>query len=197
MAKKSPPKKKAPVGATLGRPSVSAKERPAKKAPAGATRGRPSGSAKKGPAKKPAEAVAAQTMPKARHGEFIWNELMTRDDDRALDFFAKVLGWTHEDWPMGGEHESPYRILQNTPKGPKGVGGIMKMTEPMFPPQVPTHWCSYVAVDDVDRRALLVKANGGEIVHGPENIPQVGRFCILKDPTGAVLAFMTPEGGTA
>ena len=166
-----------------------AKKKPAKK---------PAKKAAKKPASKPAKKAAAkakpEAMPKPKHGEFMWNELMTRDDDRAMDFFAKVLGWTHTDWPMG-PGGPPYRLMKCG--SDTSVAGMMKMTEPMFPPQVPAHWCGYIAVDNVDKRAELVKASGGELVHGPEDIPQVGRFCIIKDPTGGVVALMTPEGGTA
>ena len=158
-------------------------------------------SAKKPAAKKPATKKAAkksqpEAMPKPCHGAFMWNELMTRDDERALDFFSKVLGWTHTDWPLG-EGKAPYRILK-TPRGrEQGIAGMMKMTEPEFPPQVPAHWCGYIAVDNVDKRAELVKQHGGELVHPPTDIPTIGRFCIIKDPTGAVVAFMTPVQGTA
>jgi predicted enzyme related to lactoylglutathione lyase len=163
-----------------------AKKKPAKK---------PAKKAAKKPAKKVAKKAAPEAMPKAVHGTFIWNELMTRDDERVIEFFNKVIGWAHEDMPMG-PGEPPYRIMKV--KGTqRGVAGIMKMTEPKFPPQVPIHWCGYIAVDDVDKRAELVKQHGGEIVHGPEDIPNVGRFCIFKEPTGTVLALMTPMGGTA
>ena len=147
-------------------------------------------------ARKPAKKKAQPAMEKPCHGAFMWNELMTRDDERALEFFNKVLGWTHDDWPMG-QGKAPYRIMKSPGGREQGIAGMMKMTEPEFPAQVPAHWCGYIAVDNVDKRAELVKANGGELVHGPADIPQVGRFCIIKDPTGAVVALMTPEGGTA
>lgn len=147
-------------------------------------------------AAKPAKKAAEPAMAKPCHGTFMWNELMTRDDERALEFFNKVLGWTHSDWPMG-EGKGVYRIV-NTPGGREhGIAGVMKMTEPEFPPQVLPHWLSYIAVDNVDKRFELAKANGGEAVHPPTDIPNVGRFCIIKDPTGAIVAFMTPAQGTA
>ena len=30
------------------------------------------------------------------HGEFYWNELMTRDGERAKKFYADTLGWNFE-----------------------------------------------------------------------------------------------------
>ena len=49
-------------------------------------------------------------------------------------------------------------------------------------------WLGYVAVPDVDAAAKRAEKLGGRIVHGPEDIPQVGRFAILADPQGAALA---------
>lgn len=149
---------------------------------------------KKKAAKKPARKKAAakpEAMPKPAHGTFMWYELMTREDEAAMTFFEKLLGWTHEDWPMG-MGKAPYRIMK-TPQ--KGVAGIMKMTEPEFPAVIPAHWCGYIAVRDVDASWKQIAELGGEQIHPPSDIPGVGRFCIFKDPTGAVLALMTPLQG--
>ena len=34
------------------------------------------------------------------HGHFHWNELTTRDIERAKKFYADTLGWTFESMPM-------------------------------------------------------------------------------------------------
>jgi len=155
------------------------------------------------PAKKAAKKAAAkvkqaaepQMAGKPRHGEFMWNELMTRDDSRALEFFEKLLGWSHNDWPLGPDAGAGvYRLMM---AAGKSVAGIMKMTEPQFPPQVPPHWMSYIAVDNVDARWQQALVLGADPIHPPTDIPQVGRFCIFKDPTGAPISLMTPAGGTA
>lgn len=134
-----------------------------------------------------------QDMPKPQHGEFMWNELMTRDDDRAVSFYGKLLGWKVSDWPLG-PGQPPYRMMKS---GERGMAGIMKMTAPMFPDQLPPHWMSYIAVDNVDKRFAQALEMGAEAIHPPSDIPQVGRFCIIKDPTGGVVSLMTPLGGTA
>jgi predicted enzyme related to lactoylglutathione lyase len=133
--------------------------------------------------------------PKPAHGVFVWNELMTRDDERAVGFFEQLLGWTHVDWPLSQENGGgTYRLMKS---GETNVARLFKMNEPQFPPQVPPHWLSYIAVDDVDARYQRALALGAESVHPPSDIPQVGRFCIIKDPTGGVVSLMTPLGGTA
>ena len=71
------------------------------------------------------------------------------------------------------------------------------MTEPDFPALVPTHWCGYIAVRDIDAAWKKIAELGGIHIHPPSLIPNVGRFCIFKDPTGAVVALMQPAGGVA
>ena len=173
-----------------------AAKKPAKKSAKKAAK-KPAKKAAKKPAKKTAKKAAkkqaAPAQPaKPKHGEFMWNELMTRDDEKALSFFEGLLGWSHQDWPMGPD--AVYRLAK---VGDKSAAGIMKMTSPQFPDFVPPHWMSYIAVDNVDARFQQALSLGGEAIHPPTDIPEVGRFCIIKDPTGAAVALLTPTGGTA
>jgi predicted enzyme related to lactoylglutathione lyase len=46
-------------------------------------------------------------------------------------------------------------------------------------------------VDDVDKVAKNVVDMGGKILKPAFDIPEVGRFCVLQDPQGAVLCAMT------
>jgi hypothetical protein len=36
------------------------------------------------------------------HGKFHWNELMTRNVERAKKFYSETLGWTFDSMPMPG-----------------------------------------------------------------------------------------------
>jgi hypothetical protein len=54
------------------------------------------------------------------------------------------------------------------------------------------NWLPYVAVDDVDATIARAKKLGARIPVSPEDIPGIGRFGVLQDPTGAVLAVMKP-----
>lgn len=55
------------------------------------------------------------------------------------------------------------------------------------------HWLPYVAVDDADATIARARKLGATIPMDPEDIPGVGRFGVLQDPTGAVLAIMQPQ----
>ena len=121
---------------------------------------------------------------KPAHGTFIWNELMTRDSKAAGKFYSELIGWEATDSGMPGMN---YTIFKS---GDKEVGGMMDMPAEV-PKEVPPHWMAYIAVDDVDTSAEKVKALGGQIIHGPEDVPNVGRFCVIQDPTGGVVSIMT------
>lgn len=121
----------------------------------------------------------------AEHGHFYWNELMTRDVDRAKRFYGETIGWSFSSMPM---EDGTYWVAM---AGDKPVGGMMEMKGDRFE-GVPPHWFSYVAIDDVDGRLSKVKAAGGEVIRPVFEVPGVGRIAIIKDPTGAVIGWITP-----
>jgi hypothetical protein len=69
------------------------------------------------------------------------------------------------------------------------VGGIM--ATPPQAGQMPSMWGIYVTVDDVDAAARKVSELGGNVLMGPQDIADVGRFCVLQDPAGAVISAIT------
>jgi uncharacterized protein len=71
------------------------------------------------------------------------------------------------------------------------VAGGMQMNE-QFPPDVPSHWMMYFAVDDLEARTEKVRELGGAVTVPPSDIPDMGRFAVLGDPQGAVFAFFKP-----
>ncbi|MCK4873642.1 MAG: VOC family protein [Phycisphaerales bacterium] len=132
--------------------------------------------------------MSESTKPK--QGTFCWTELMTRDAAAAKAFYTELIGWTTSEMPMGGA--GTYTMF--TPPGAKeSVGGMMQMDGPEFE-GLPPHWMPYIAVDDVDASAEKVKALGGSIKMPPTDIPNIGRFCVIEDPTGAVISLFTSRG---
>jgi predicted enzyme related to lactoylglutathione lyase len=61
-----------------------------------------------------------------------------------------------------------------------------------LPEGVSPHWLPYVAVEDVDATIARARKLGGTIPLGPEDIPGIGRFGVLQDTTGAVVAIIRP-----
>jgi predicted enzyme related to lactoylglutathione lyase len=118
---------------------------------------------------------------------FVWNELMTGDVEAAKRFYADLLGWKYERFPMAEGED--YWIIKG---GERGQGGIMKA-----PPGAPTTWVAYIAVDDVDKVVATAQKKGASVMRPPFDVPKVGRLAFLKDPTGAMIAWITPrpDGG--
>jgi predicted enzyme related to lactoylglutathione lyase len=119
----------------------------------------------------------------ATQGQFFWNELHTSDAAKAIAFYEKVVGYTHE--TRSAEKTGDYHILS---RGGVGRGGISGHLAPGASP----HWIPYVFVDDPDKTVALAKKLGAAIRMGAEDIPGIGRFGVFLDPTGAALAIMKP-----
>ena len=119
------------------------------------------------------------------HGSFYWNELMTRDAERAKKFYQDTIGWTFEAMPM--EHGT-YWVAK---MGDKPTGGIFPLTSPQFD-GVPESWMSYLAVDDIDARVNNATAAGAKLMRPIFDVPHVGRIAILTEPGGAGVGWMTP-----
>jgi predicted enzyme related to lactoylglutathione lyase len=112
-------------------------------------------------------------------GDFCWDELLTSDPDGAAEFYNGLVGWTHEAMPMPG---MTYHIMR---RDGKDVAGAMQL-----PPDAahPPLWLPYVAVGDVDASAATARDLGARVHMEPTDIPQVGRFAVIGDPTGATIA---------
>lgn len=120
----------------------------------------------------------------SQQGRFVWFELLTPEVDAAKAFYTETLNWKIEPYKMEGS-DFEYPVIK---VGETGIGGFMK------PPMagVPTHWLSYLAVDDVDAAAKLFVKKGGRTLADAMDIPTIGRIQPVQDPQGAVLALFKP-----
>ena len=119
-----------------------------------------------------------------QHGAFSWCDLMTTDVEKAKGFYTRLFGWDTEEMSMP---EMNYTVVK---AGGKGIGGIMAM--PKDAPQgMPPMWGAYVTVDDVDSTARTAEQLGAKLLVPPQDIPKVGRFCVIQDPQGAVISAIT------
>ncbi len=116
----------------------------------------------------------------------IWNELNTRDAAGAKEFYGAVFGWDFEERKFGAN------VYITIKRGDDSLGGVMDLTG-RVPDEVPNHWLVYFAVEDTDATVAQAKGSGGEAVFAPEDISEVGRIAVLKDPFGAVFALITPD----
>jgi len=126
-----------------------------------------------------------ETIEYGPPGTLGWSELDTRDPEKAIDFYTKLLGWTVESLPAGA---MPY--WQVSVDG-QGEGGIMPMPE-MVPPEVPAYWLPYFSVTDVKASTKTAAELGGRVLMEPVEVPGMLWFSVLADPQGASFALMQP-----
>jgi predicted enzyme related to lactoylglutathione lyase len=122
------------------------------------------------------------------HGTFYWNELMTRDAEKAKKFYAATVGWSFDAMPM------PNGTYWVAMMEGKPVGGIFTMAGPDFE-GIPEHWMSYLAVDDVSARVKKAISAGAKVMREPFEVPGVGKIAVLIQPGGAAVGWMTPADG--
>ena len=91
------------------------------------------------------------------HATFVWNELYTRDVEKAKAFYAATIGWTYEGMPM--PHQD--RIYWVARQAGKPIAGLMDMRG-IVPDGEPPHWLGYIEVDDIDRCVATIEASGGQ-----------------------------------
>lgn len=113
-------------------------------------------------------------------GRFCWNELYADDPAAAVKFYQQLAGYSgHDEMDMGPQ--GTYYILKT---GETGRAGVMRRPAP----EQPTIWVPYVTVADTDATAERAGSLGATVCMPPTDIPNVGRFTMLVDPSGAMVA---------
>ncbi len=107
---------------------------------------------------------------------FCWAQLMVADVDAAAAFYSALLGWTVEKMPGGIVAFSDAHA--------------MRASAMPFPPglDAPAHWLSYIATHDIDAVTERATGLGATVMREPTDMPGMGRFSVLVDPTGATFA---------
>ncbi|RYG34326.1 VOC family protein [bacterium] len=111
--------------------------------------------------------------------KFAWHDLTVPDADRVKDFYQAVVGWSPTPLDMGGYDD----YVMND--GEEPVSGVCHARGQNA--SLPPVWLVYIEVEDVDVAVTACKANGGEKISQIFSSGE-SRYCVLKDPAGAVFA---------
>lgn len=123
-----------------------------------------------------------------------WNELRTRDLERAAEFYGQLFGWELSDYAsiMGKSYVITHRD--------ETCSGMLQIDQRWG--ETPPQWTVYFAVQHVDLTVDRVRQQGGYVVVHPFDIPE-GRGAVVADPQGAMFdlvqmrADSEPEGKDA
>jgi uncharacterized protein len=118
-------------------------------------------------------------------GHVGWHELYATDPEREFAFYARLFGWTkdraHDMGPMG--------TYQTFATGGTPCGGMMKGCAQMPGPC----WNYYIAVDSVAAAAERTTTRGGQVLHGPVEVPGGDWIAQARDPQGAAFAMVSAK----
>lgn len=126
-----------------------------------------------------------RAMTDTNTGRFVWYELLTTDVKGAIAFYTDVVGWKSQPWETGD-----YKMWVGG-QGP--LGGVTLLPDAAKKMGAGPYWQANVQVENVDKTVETVKRLGGQ-VYLVEDVPTVGRFAVIADPQGAVIAVFTPSG---
>jgi predicted enzyme related to lactoylglutathione lyase len=114
-----------------------------------------------------------------RPGHGAWHELHAVDGASATEFYLANFGWGRS----GAMDMGPMGLYQMFSVGDRDLGGIM--TDAQFPRPA---WVVYFRVDGIERAAGRIAKAGGQVVHGPMEVPGGGWIVNGLDPEGALFA---------
>jgi uncharacterized protein len=117
-------------------------------------------------------------------GAQAWNELMTRDTDKAGAFYTGLFPWKAQANPMPAPDGSSITYTMFM-RGDANAAGMMAM--PAMAAGVPPHWMTYFAVENTGATVKKAQSLGGEVIM-PETPSPYGAWAILKDPQGAAFS---------
>lgn len=132
-------------------------------------------------------ATEQQVLPTTN--TFCWTEIATTNIETTKNFYKNVFGWEtkNSEVPMEGFVYQEYSLPNGIP-----MGGIFEMQAEMYGGEMPPpHFMNYIAVENIDEMTSKVFDLNGKIVSPPMDIPNVGRFSVVEDLTGAVFSLIT------
>jgi len=111
-------------------------------------------------------------------GVVVWNELLAADDDAAAAFYAALAGLEVDEIPREG---GIYRVLRS--QGLERAGVMPRPAEELQP-----LWLTHFGVRDVFAATRKAEESGARVLLAPDPQLRDGRFAVVVDPGGAVLA---------
>ena len=119
-----------------------------------------------------------------RPGSIVWTDLTVEKAPAIAEFYEAVAGWKSEEVAVA-DYVDFNMVLPATGKAVAGICHA-KGQNANLPPQ----WLIYIVVNDLDASMSECWAKGGRVILGPKEIGPGERYCVVRDPAGAVAALI-------
>lgn len=122
----------------------------------------------------------------ARTGAIVWTDLTVPGEKAPAirDFYEAVAGWKSVPVNMGAYDD----FNMTMPDTGKTVAGICHGIGANA--GLPAQWLMYIVVENVNASVAECWAQGGRVLVGPKDVGPGERFCVIRDPAGAVAALI-------
>ncbi|RMH27782.1 MAG: VOC family protein [Planctomycetota bacterium] len=114
-----------------------------------------------------------------------WMDLTVGDAPAVRDFYHAVVGLTHAGVDMGGYED----YTMSPPGGGDPVCGVCHARGANA--GLPPVWIPYFIVENLDASLDACRARGGEALTPVKPMGE-SRYCIIRDPAGAVCGLYQP-----
>ncbi|NLU73810.1 VOC family protein [Streptomyces sp. HNM0575] len=129
------------------------------------------------------ESVARHAHSRQKPGTPCWASLLVRELGRSQEFYHKLFGW---EFYSGPDQPGPYVRASAGGHEVAGLGEIVPGRS------LNVAWLPYMASDDADETAGLIRERGGTVAVGPLEADSAGRMAIAADTTGAGFGVWQP-----
>lgn len=121
---------------------------------------------------------------KAQPGSIGWIDLTVTGAAELREFYCRVAGWNSAEVDMG--EYADYNMLGSDGQPVAGICHARGSNA-----ELPPCWLMYIVVGDLGHSIEACISGGGELVAGPKNMGD-SRYCVIRDPAGAVCALYQP-----
>jgi len=110
-------------------------------------------------------------------------EILAEDPKKLADFYQAIFGWEIADWGGG---DQTYWLATTGPDDEPGInGGFMFRS-------LDQAVINTLEVESLEETTRKIEASGGKVVHGPNEVPEVGTHAYFADPEGILFGVMQP-----
>lgn len=115
-------------------------------------------------------------------GTIPWIDLTIPDAEGIRDFYQAVVGWTNIPTKMG-DYEDYSMVPPNSEQAVAGICHARGVNATL-----PPVWLVYIMVQNLDASMEAVRQKGGTVLVEPRSVEPGQRFCVIRDPAGAIAA---------